>query len=88
MKGQLLSRSHSSCGPLPDILCVAFTQRHEWDPRNAIITGCTDGIIRVRFPPLWSEEPKLTLRLLVSALSHWDFYTVSKVALITLALAR
>ncbi|XP_011601683.2 WD repeat- and FYVE domain-containing protein 4 isoform X2 [Takifugu rubripes] len=51
MKGQLLSHSHSSCGPLPDVLSIAFTQRHEWDPRNVIITGGADGIIRI-----WKTE--------------------------------
>lgn len=62
MKGQLLSRSHSSVGPLPDTLCISFTQHREWDPRNVIITGCADGIIRVRFPPLWSTNATVTLR--------------------------
>lgn len=48
MKGQLLTCTDASCGPQPDILCVCFTQRQEWDPKNVIITGCADGIVRVR----------------------------------------
>lgn len=47
MKGQLLTRTDDSCGPQPDILCVFFTQRQEWDSKNVIVTGCADGIIRV-----------------------------------------
>uniref|UniRef100_A0A3B5BGB8 WDFY family member 4 n=1 Tax=Stegastes partitus TaxID=144197 RepID=A0A3B5BGB8_9TELE len=47
MKGQLLTCTEASCGPQADILCVSFTQRHEWDVRNVIVTGCADGIIRV-----------------------------------------
>uniref|UniRef100_A0A3B4VM42 WDFY family member 4 n=1 Tax=Seriola dumerili TaxID=41447 RepID=A0A3B4VM42_SERDU len=47
MKGQLLTCTDTSCGPQADILCVSFTQRHEWDARNVIVTGCADGIIKV-----------------------------------------
>ncbi|KAJ3610114.1 hypothetical protein NHX12_022208 [Muraenolepis orangiensis] len=36
MKGQLLSLLDTTSGPLGDILCVVFTQSHEWDARNAI----------------------------------------------------
>uniref|UniRef100_A0A3Q3WY12 BEACH domain-containing protein n=1 Tax=Mola mola TaxID=94237 RepID=A0A3Q3WY12_MOLML len=49
MKGQLLADTDCSNGPQPDILCVSFTQQHEWDPRNVIVTGCADGIARVKF---------------------------------------
>lgn len=47
MKGQLLACTDTSCGPRPDVLCVSFTQRHEWDARNVVVTGCADGIVRV-----------------------------------------
>ncbi|XP_024660429.2 WD repeat- and FYVE domain-containing protein 4 isoform X1 [Maylandia zebra] len=47
MKGQLLTCTDTSCGPQSNILCISFTQRHEWDSRNVIITGCEDGIIRI-----------------------------------------
>lgn len=48
MKGQLLTRTDDSCGPQPDILCIFFTQRQEWDSKNVVVTGCADGIIRVK----------------------------------------
>ncbi|KAK0130899.1 WD repeat- and FYVE domain-containing protein 4 [Merluccius polli] len=52
MTGHLLSHVDTSCGPLGDILCVGFTQRHEWDARNAIVTGSADGVVRQRgLPP-------------------------------------
>ncbi|XP_041803075.1 WD repeat- and FYVE domain-containing protein 4 isoform X2 [Chelmon rostratus] len=51
MKGQLLACTDTSCGPRPDVLCVSFTQRHEWDARNVVVTGCADGIIRI-----WKTE--------------------------------
>lgn len=51
MKGQLLASIDASCGPKANILCCCFTQKHEWDPRNAIITGCMDGIVRI-----WKTE--------------------------------
>ncbi|XP_010735894.3 WD repeat- and FYVE domain-containing protein 4 isoform X3 [Larimichthys crocea] len=51
MKGQLLTCTDTSCGPRPDVLCVSFTQLHEWDAKNVIITGCADGIIRI-----WKTE--------------------------------
>ncbi|KAM4599617.1 WD repeat- and FYVE domain-containing protein 4 [Fundulus diaphanus] len=47
MKGQLLACTEASSGPQADVLCVSFTQRHEWDSRNVIVTGCADGIIRI-----------------------------------------
>lgn len=51
MKGHLLTSTDASCGPQPDIQCVLFTQRHEWDPKNVIATGCADGVIRI-----WKTE--------------------------------
>lgn len=47
MKGQLLARTDASCRPRTDILCVGFTQRHEWDARNVIVAGCEDGTIQI-----------------------------------------
>ncbi|XP_061545443.1 WD repeat- and FYVE domain-containing protein 4 isoform X3 [Phycodurus eques] len=47
MKGQLLACTDTSCESRADILCVSFTQRHEWDARNVVVTGCADGIIRI-----------------------------------------
>uniref|UniRef100_A0A3P8VAX4 Uncharacterized protein n=1 Tax=Cynoglossus semilaevis TaxID=244447 RepID=A0A3P8VAX4_CYNSE len=51
MKGQLLSSSDTSSGPRADILCVCFSQRHEWDSRNVIVTGCTNGVMQI-----WKTE--------------------------------
>ena len=33
------------------ILCVAFSQLNEWDPLNVILTGSTDGVVR-----MWSLD--------------------------------
>ncbi|XP_061083702.1 WD repeat- and FYVE domain-containing protein 4 isoform X3 [Conger conger] len=51
MKGHLLSSLDTSFGPEGAILCCCFTQVFEWDPRNVIVTGCADGIVRV-----WKNE--------------------------------
>lgn len=32
---------------MQQILCVAFSQTHEWDHLNVIMTGSTDGVTRV-----------------------------------------
>lgn len=32
---------------MQQILCVAFSQTHEWDAQNVIMTGSTDGVARV-----------------------------------------
>lgn len=34
---------------MQQILCVAFSQTHEWDSQNVIMTGSTDGVARVRY---------------------------------------
>ncbi|XP_053730843.1 WD repeat- and FYVE domain-containing protein 4 isoform X2 [Synchiropus splendidus] len=47
MKGQLLACIDTMSGPGADILCVAFTQKDEWDSRNVVVTGCADGVIRI-----------------------------------------
>ncbi|KAG1679752.1 WD repeat and FYVE domain-containing protein 3 [Nymphon striatum] len=33
------------------ILCVAFSQLNEWDPQNVVLTGSSDGIVR-----MWSTD--------------------------------
>ena len=33
------------------ILCVCFSQHNEWDPLNVILTGSTDGVVR-----MWSLD--------------------------------
>lgn len=64
MKGHLLTSTDASCGPQPDIQCVLFTQRHEWDPKNVIATGCADGVIRVK--------PFLCVHVDYRTVSAWD----------------
>lgn len=32
---------------MQQILCVAFSQMHEWDSQNVVMTGSTDGVARV-----------------------------------------
>ncbi|XP_051772048.1 WD repeat- and FYVE domain-containing protein 4 isoform X3 [Ctenopharyngodon idella] len=51
MKGQLLASVNTSCRSEGNILCCCFTQKCEWDSRNVIITGSTDGIVRI-----WKTE--------------------------------
>lgn len=34
---------------MQQILCVAFSQIHEWDQNNVVMTGSTDGVTRVCF---------------------------------------
>lgn len=36
---------------MQQILCVAFSQCREWDPQNVIMTGSTDGVVR-----MWSVD--------------------------------
>lgn len=36
---------------MQQILCVAFSQMHEWDSKNVIMTGSTDGVAR-----MWSMD--------------------------------
>lgn len=36
---------------MQQILCVAFSQTHEWDSQNVIMTGSTDGVARVKITP-------------------------------------
>ncbi|KAF5299222.1 hypothetical protein FQA39_LY02395 [Lamprigera yunnana] len=36
---------------MQQILCVAFSQTHEWDSQNVIMTGSTDGVAR-----MWSID--------------------------------
>jgi len=36
-----------SADRMQQILCVAFSQIREWDQQNVVITGSTDGVVRV-----------------------------------------
>ncbi|XP_062375001.1 WD repeat- and FYVE domain-containing protein 4 isoform X2 [Sardina pilchardus] len=55
VRGQLLSSLETGAGPEGRSLCCLFTQRNEWDPHHAIVTGGNDGIIRI-----WRTEYSCT----------------------------
>lgn len=38
---------------MQQILCVAFSQTHEWDSQNVVMTGSTDGVARVSKVRWW-----------------------------------
>lgn len=50
INGDPLANVNTSLGNtdrMQQILCVTFSQLREWDPQNVIITGSTDGVVRV-----------------------------------------
>lgn len=52
--GDALATVNTSIGSadrMQQILCVAFSSTREWDQQNVIITGSTDGVVR-----MWSME--------------------------------
>ncbi|XP_068632967.1 WD repeat and FYVE domain-containing protein 3 isoform X2 [Battus philenor] len=53
INGELLGTADSAVGRerSQQLLCVAFSQAREWDPLNVIITGSTDGVVR-----MWSID--------------------------------
>lgn len=42
-----MNTSIGSADRMQQILCVTFSAVREWDPHNVIITGSTDGVVRV-----------------------------------------
>lgn len=51
INGEELANVDTSVGRadrMQQILCVAFTQAIDWDPLNVVITGSSDGVVRVR----------------------------------------
>ncbi|KAJ0067163.1 hypothetical protein NL108_012881, partial [Boleophthalmus pectinirostris] len=66
MRGQLLACTDTSCGPQADIVCVSFSQRLEWDARNIIVTGCTDGSVRIWRTELTQTQVPITSEEVVS----------------------
>lgn len=46
-----MNTSVGSADRMQQILCVAFSSTREWDQQNVIITGSTDGVVR-----MWSME--------------------------------
>lgn len=50
INGDCLATVNTSIGSadrMQQILCVAFSMTREWDSQNVIITGSTDGVVRV-----------------------------------------
>ncbi|XP_055386714.1 WD repeat and FYVE domain-containing protein 3 isoform X2 [Condylostylus longicornis] len=54
INGDALANVNTSVGSadrMQQILCVSFSETREWDQQNVIITGSTDGVVR-----MWSME--------------------------------
>lgn len=52
INGDILATVNTSVGSadrMQQILCVTFSAIREWDQQNVIITGSTDGVVRVCF---------------------------------------
>lgn len=50
INGDCLATVNTSIGSsdrMQQILCVAFSMTREWDSQNVVITGSTDGVVRV-----------------------------------------
>lgn len=47
----MVNTSVGSADRMQQILCVAFSQIREWDQQNVVMTGSTDGVVR-----MWSLE--------------------------------
>lgn len=43
----MVNTSVGSADRMQQILCVTFSAVREWDPQNVVITGSTDGVVRV-----------------------------------------
>ncbi|XP_061381193.1 WD repeat and FYVE domain-containing protein 3 isoform X2 [Danaus plexippus] len=51
INGEPLGSAEAGGDRAPQVLCVAFSQTREWDPLNVVITGSTDGVVR-----MWSID--------------------------------
>uniref|UniRef100_A0A8C3MC64 Uncharacterized protein n=1 Tax=Geospiza parvula TaxID=87175 RepID=A0A8C3MC64_GEOPR len=55
VNGQLLASTSTACSPSCHVACCCFAEVMDWDTRSIIITGSTDGVVRVedckRFVP-------------------------------------
>ncbi|XP_076326045.1 WD repeat and FYVE domain containing 3 bchs isoform X2 [Tachypleus tridentatus] len=68
INGQLLSSVNTATGyndHLQQLLCVCFSQMTEWDNQNVIITGSSDGVVRMWSPdyvqvPVDPESPEIS----------------------------
>lgn len=47
INGRALGAVDTGGGGAAQVLCCAFSETREWDPLNVIITGSTDGVVRV-----------------------------------------
>lgn len=50
INGDALASVNTSIGSsdrMQQILCVGFSALREWDSHNVVITGSTDGVVRV-----------------------------------------
>ncbi|XP_072439291.1 WD repeat- and FYVE domain-containing protein 4 [Chiloscyllium punctatum] len=51
INGQPIVSVNTASDPTEEILCCCFTEAHEWDLHNVVVTGCANGIVR-----LWKTE--------------------------------
>ncbi|KAI8741991.1 WD repeat and FYVE domain-containing protein 3 isoform X1 [Biomphalaria glabrata] len=51
VNGEMIASVNTSTGRNQQILCVCISQMNEWDNQNVILTGSTDGVVR-----MWSIE--------------------------------
>lgn len=47
VNGQLLASTSTACSPSCHILTCCFAEVMDWDTRSIIVTGSTDGVVRV-----------------------------------------
>uniref|UniRef100_A0A663LWN1 Uncharacterized protein n=1 Tax=Athene cunicularia TaxID=194338 RepID=A0A663LWN1_ATHCN len=47
VNGQLLASINTTCSPECHIICCCFAEVMDWDTRSIIITGSTDGVVRL-----------------------------------------
>ncbi|XP_051474966.1 WD repeat- and FYVE domain-containing protein 4 [Apus apus] len=51
VNGELLASINTTCSPESRVVCCCFAEVMDWDTRSIIITGSTDGVVR-----LWKTE--------------------------------
>uniref|UniRef100_A0A8C3Y3C9 WDFY family member 4 n=1 Tax=Catharus ustulatus TaxID=91951 RepID=A0A8C3Y3C9_CATUS len=47
VNGQLLASISTACSPSCHIVCCCFAEVMDWDTRSIMVTGSTDGVVRV-----------------------------------------
>lgn len=59
---------------MQQILCVAFSQCREWDSQNVVLTGSTDGVVRVSIPS-FLPQPQLGFNVNFSkSPQHYQYF--------------